>query len=446
MSSPITLSGFNNIDFSQVLNALMAQERLPVNQLTSQRTALTNQKAFFSQFASKLAALDSAADALNSANAFDGRSATVSDSTAASIQVGGSTPRGSYSIAVSSLARAQVTGTSSTHADRDTTVVADGGTLTIGGVAVTLAGPVTLDGLADAINSTSGIGVTAAVVQNGSNFQLTLTGQSTGAANGFAIANGLTGGAGVAFAASNAQEASNAAGTVNGIAFSTASNTVDGVIPGSTLQLVKTAPVENPIVVTITGDRGSVKELVRKVRLAYNEVVAFIDDQQMAAKEKNPASIGRDPLVRNLRSELARVLNTERSVGGVFTAISQVGLSFSRTGTLEFNEAEFDAALDRDQAGVQALFRGAGADPGAFGALSTTIGTYTAAGGLLPTVQLRLDEQVVRIGQRIDDFELRLAARREALQREFTAADLAMKQLNSSLGQLGSLGASMSGF
>jgi flagellar hook-associated protein 2 len=150
--------------------------------------------------------------------------------------------------------------------------------------------------------------------------------------------------------------------------------------------------------------------------------------------------------VRNLRSELARVLNTERSVGGVFTAISQVGLSFSRTGTLEFNEAEFDAALDRDQAGVQALFRGAGADPGAFGALSTTIGTYTAAGGLLPTVQLRLDEQVVRIGQRIDDFELRLAARREALQREFTAADLAMKQLNSSLGQLGSLGASMSGF
>ena len=40
--------------------------------------------------------------------------------------------------------------------------------------------------------------------------------------------------------------------------------------------------------------------------------------------------------------------------------------------------------------------------------------------------------------------ELRLAARREALQREFTAADLAIKQLNNSLGQLGSLGASLS--
>ena len=44
--------------------------------------------------------------------------------------------------------------------------------------------------------------------------------------------------------------------------------------------------------------------------------------------------------------------------------------------------------------------------------------------------------------QRISDYELRLASRREALQREFTAADLAIKQLNNSVGQLSSLGAS----
>ena len=184
--------------------------------------------------------------------------------------------------------------------------------------------------------------------------------------------------------------------------------------------------------------------MVDKVRLAYNEVVSFIDDQQLAAKEKNPASIGRDPLVRDLRSQLARVLNTERTVPGVFTAISQVGLGFTRTGQLEFNEAAFDAALDRDATGVQNLFRGSGAVTGAFSDLSTTIAAYTSAGGFLPAAQTRLNDQVSRIGERIDDMELRLAARREALQREFTAADLAIKQLNNSLGQLGSLGASLS--
>jgi len=440
MSSPITLSGFNNIDFSQVLNALMAQERIPVTQLQTQQTALTNQKTFYATFASKLASLESAVQDLSSANAFDGRSATVSDPTAATVQAGGTTPKGTYNVLVTSLAKAQVTGTSSTHADRNTTAVAAGGTLTIGGVNVIVNGPVTLDGLADAINGTANIGVSASVVQNGGNYQLVLTGRDTGATAGFAITNNLTGGAGVAFSATNAQDASNAVGSVNGIAFSTPSNVVEGVIPQSSLQLVKTAPT-NPIVVTITGDRSSVKALVEKVRSAFNDVVAFIDDQQLAAKEKNPASIARDPLVRNLRSQLARVLNTERTGLGSFTAISQVGLGFTRTGQLEFNETAFDAAMDRDAAGVQALFRGNGTDSGAFTALSTTIDTYTTAGGLLPTAQSRLDDQVSKIGHRIDEYELRLAARRESLQKEFTAADLAIKQLNNSLGQLSSLGA-----
>jgi flagellar hook-associated protein 2 len=443
MSSPITLSGFNNIDFSSVLNALMSQERIPVTQLTQQQTALTNQKTFFTTFATKLASLESAVASLTAASAFDGRSATVSDPTAAKIQVGSTTPRGSYSIAVSSLAKAQVTGTDSVHADRNTTIVASAGTLTIGGVAVTLTGDVTLDGLADAINTTANIGVSASVVQNGNTFQLALTGQQTGAANTFAITNGLSGGTGgVTFSATNAQDASNAVGTVNGIAFSTPTNTVDGVVPQSTLELIKTATPTNPIVLTITGDRSSIKELVNKLKGAYNDVVAFIDDQALAAKEKNPGSIGRDPLVRDLRSQLARVLNTERTVTGVFTAISQVGLGFTRTGQLEFNEAAFDSALDRDPAGVQNLFRGTGGVGGAFSELATTIAGYTSAGGFIPMAQTRLTTQVSRIGERLIDMERRLAARRETLQREFTAADLAIKQLNNSLGQLTSLGGS----
>jgi flagellar hook-associated protein 2 len=446
MSSPITLSGFNNIDFGQVLNALMAQERLPVVQLEQQKTALTNQKGFFATFASKLASLESAVEALTTATAFEGRTATVSDSTAAAVTVGGTTPRGTYTVTTTSLARAQVTTTTSTHADTDTTVVASGGSLSIGGVTVTLSGNVTLQGLVDAINGTDGVPATASIVQNGSNHQLVLTGAETGLAGAFTITNSLSGGSGVTFSATNAQNASNTVGTVNGVAFSSPSNQIQGVIPEGVLTLFKEAPVTNPVSVTITGDRNSVKELVRKVRAAYNEVVGFIDDQQKSSAEKNASSIGRDPLVRNLRSQLAQVLNLERPVGGTFTAISQVGLSFSRTGQLEFNEAEFDTALDRDTASVIRLFQGSGVDDGAFSALRETVETYTAAGGLIPTAQERLDAQVLKIGDRISDFELRLAARREALQKEFTAADLAMKQLSSSAGQLGSLASSYSAF
>jgi hypothetical protein len=102
-----------------------------------------------------------------------------------------------------------VTGTSSTHADHDSTIVASAGTLTIGG---RRRHP---DWRAHARRSRQPstarrTSASALVVQNGGNFQPVLTGQSTGAANSFAITNGLSGGAGVAFSATNAQDAANA--------------------------------------------------------------------------------------------------------------------------------------------------------------------------------------------------------------------------------------------
>ena len=96
MSSPITFSGFNNIDFSQVLNALMAQERQPVTQLTTQQTALNNQKAFFATFASKLAGLESAVDALDRRQRLRRPQRDRLRSDRGHVQVGGTTPAGSY--------------------------------------------------------------------------------------------------------------------------------------------------------------------------------------------------------------------------------------------------------------------------------------------------------------------------------------------------------------
>ena len=60
MSSPITFSGFNNIDFSSVLEALAAQERIPVTQLESQQAALKQQRTALGSLATKLGAIESA--------------------------------------------------------------------------------------------------------------------------------------------------------------------------------------------------------------------------------------------------------------------------------------------------------------------------------------------------------------------------------------------------
>ena len=109
MGSPITFGGFNNIDFGVVLNAIMQQERAPLTALETQRTRLEAQNSAFATYASRLASLESAAESLAKTDGLSRVAATVSDSSAVGISSGSSTITGRYEIAVTDLARAQVT-------------------------------------------------------------------------------------------------------------------------------------------------------------------------------------------------------------------------------------------------------------------------------------------------------------------------------------------------
>lgn len=433
MSSGVTLSGINNIDFGMILNAVMAQERLPLQQLEQQKEQLESQRTTFGTLASKLGTLLSASDDLRAVNAFQSTTATVSDPTRLGLTAGGTTPEGSYEIYVDALARAQVTTSATTFADKNQTIVASGGTLTLGGVDVAISGDVTLEGLAAAINGTDGIGVTASVIHNNGQYQLMLTGRQTGAANGFTVASSLTGGAGLAMNATNAQEAGDAQARINGVAVTSSTNSFDGVIAGASFTTLRADSLA-AVTITITASNDSVKAMVDTLVTAYNDTVKFLGEQSASAEA---SSIGRDSLVRGLRRELVSALMRTQA-SGTFTSLAEVGFEFTRTGELEFDASKFEDALGRDKASVEALFRGDGSG-GVFGALGSTIKTYTDAGGLVLNAQERIDSQVDKLTKRIDDFEVRLAIRRAALQKEYAAADALIAQLNSAGSSLSSL-------
>jgi flagellar hook-associated protein 2 len=441
MSSPITLSGFNNIDFNQVVESLMQLERQPVTQLETQQAQLQKQRTAYSTLATKLSAVESAAADLASSTAFTSTLATSSNEAVAKASGGIGAPNGTYSLKVTQLAQAQVTVTNGTTPDADTTVVASGGTLTIGGQVVTLTGAVTLNGLAEAINNTPDIGVNASVVRSGGAYQLVLTGKETGTDKSFTVSNGLTGGTGVSFSATNAQDALDASFLLNNVPVTSASNTVENAVPGATLTLQQTN--ETPITILITADTSSVEALVKKFTGAFNDLQTFLEQQAKAFGSKERDNIGGDPLVRQLRSSLSRVAGREVATGDSFTALAQVGLTFNRTGQLEFRNADLQKALSTDRDGVIKLFQGGSGFDGVFDHIKAAVGTYTSGGGLLPTAQTRLNDQLTKIGDRIAEMERRLAIRKQALQKEFTAADLAIAQLNSSKNQLGSLSGSL---
>ena len=453
MGSPITLSGFNNIDFNLILTSIMRQESQPLEALQSRQATLKSRANSFGVLATRVATLQAAAAKLSSATDLAGYKATSSSATAVAVSATSSAIPGRYDVVVNELARAQVTASNTVAPDADTTIVASGGSLTIGGVTVTLSGAVTLRQLADAINATSSPPARASVVQSGpSSYRLVLSAAETGQASAFTVTNALTGGAGVAFtdtdsdgvsgddAADNAVQASNANLLVNNIQVISATNTIATAIPGVTITAYQRNPAAT-VIVDVAADPSALEAKVTSFITSYNDLVKFATDQVAAAGRGDQSSIGRDPLLAQIRNQLRGKLTSEYAGGGL-TSLSQAGIEFTRQGTLELNQTTFTAVAGR-AADLAALFAGTTTTPGAFASLDTLLDSYAQSSGLLPGARQQLTDQAARLSDSIFKMQERLATRRAALQREFTAADAAISQLKNQSGSLASFGASL---
>lgn len=450
MGSPITFSGFNNVDFGGVLNAIMQQERAPIAAIEAQRTTLQAQNSAFATLATRLATLRSAAADLAAGESVDKVTATSSDEAAVGISTGSSAVTGRYEVVVSELARAQVTQSESSYASAND-VVATSGAVNLARfgdppVDVVITGSMTLQQLATAINEHPDSPVNASVVQvSPGQYKLVLTGRSPGTANGFTVSFSppLTGGQGLTFkdtdgdglsgdsVEDNVQGAVNAQLTVNQVAVTSATNTLTDVVPGVTLTLKKKDPA-SVVTIDVTKDTGKTAAQVEAFASAYNALVAFMNEQNTAATAGKPG-IGRDPVVRGLRDSLrSAVANAEEA--GVYRGLAEVGIGFDATGKITVDQNVLKAAVSGSPNDVRTLFASR------FEAMKTLISGYTDAGGLVADARTRIGSQVARLGARIDTMEGQLAIRRAALQREFIAADRAMSQLNnqgSTLSQLG---------
>jgi flagellar hook-associated protein 2 len=446
MSSPITFSGFNDIDFNTVLSALMTQASLPLTTLQGQQRALQTQVSSFDTLSARVSSLRSAADKLSTLSAVSTMAGTSSSSSVA-VSVAPNATAAHYDVTVTELARAQVTVSSTSAADANTTAVTTGGTLTIGGVAVTVTGNTTLQGLADAINNTSGIGVSAAVIrQDATTYRLALTSNVSGAANAFTVTSTL--GNGVRFtdtnndgisgdsAADNAVSAIDASIIINNVVATNSTNTFDNVVTGVTLTVTKKDPAA-VIGIDVKADGNALATKLESFIAAYNDTVSYLEAQRVSAGNGDAASIGRNPVLRQLRNDLrSELLGAHGSAA--FTRLSEIGVEFTRDGKLELDRTVFNAAVATNGDDVRQFLAGTG---GAFPAIEAALDTYTNAAGYFTTAKDRLRRQVDLMDSQIEAMQLRLTLQRDMLQRQFTEADAAMSRLKSQSGSLANLGA-----
>lgn len=440
MSTPITLSGFNNIDFNSIINALMQQASIPVTNLQTQQQSLQTQNSNYGTLASKLGALETAANQLAATNSVLGTAVTNTNPSAVSLSTSTTTPQGTYSVVVNSLAQAQVTASTSTYADSDSTTVASGGSITIGGVTVNVSGNTTLQGLADAINAATNIPVTASVVQKSpGTYELVLTGSNTGTANAFSITNNLTGGAGITFGG-NAQNATDASATVNGLTITSSSNTIESAVPGGTLTLEEADPAST-VTLTVTQDTSAGKTLVQNFVTAYNDLESFIQGQQQAYLKGDSTSIANDGLLRSLSINLRGLLGGSGGTDSTYQYLAEVGIGFDSSGNLTFDSGTFDTAaagtLIND---VQALFSGTDGTNGLFSSVDSLLNGYVGSGGLVATQQTQITDQVAAIGQQIADMQNQLDLQRQSLVQEYAATDTTISSLKNQASSLSGMG------
>ncbi len=387
LSSPGIGSG---LDVSGIVSQLMAIERRPLTVLDSKEAVQQTQLTAFGSLKGALSSFQSNVSALSDPAKFTAVSASLADSSLASISADSSAVAGSYDVEVQTLAQshklksANFASTSTTIGSGSITIqfgTYSGGTFTLNpdkaAQAITIdSSQSSLAGIRDTINLADA-GVSASIVNDGSGDRLVIASKDTGLSNALKITTtdddaNNTDNAGLSQLVYDASTggttnltetvaASNATMVIDGIAISKASNTITDAIEGVTLNLVKTNLGESSTL-SITKDTASIQNAVSSFVDAYNDLNKTISDLSRYDAETNRASIlTGDFTVRSIQSQVRNAIsNPLTTAGGGLSVLSEIGVSFQVDGTLTFDASKFSTVANDVSKDISTLFASVG--------------------------------------------------------------------------------------
>ncbi len=364
----INFSGLaSGLDTKALIDAILSVERKPIEQLQARQSTLGQRKAALDELRSKLAAFEGALRDISLQGTFRGRTGSVGDESVLRASPSAGAEIGLFAVEVSQLAAAhKVKSAGLSAADED---LVTAGTITIQSGAndpITIDvnasnGNNTLNAVRDAINSADA-GVSAAIIFDGTDYLLTVRADESGADNALAITD--TTNLALDQAANLVTAAADAQFTVDGINVSSSTNRVSTVIPGVTLELLKTnlgSPVNVEVAADIDGVVGEVDALIDQ----YNELMDFFNSQD---SRDSQGPLAGDLTLRQIKQKVQSLFT-----GGVpgipvgeIRALSSIGVSFDgKTGRASLDTSVLRELLETrfDDVGDVFLSSGSASDP-----------------------------------------------------------------------------------
>lgn len=389
----------SGLDVKSILTQLVDAERAPTeNRLNARETELNAELSAFGLLNSSISTFQSSLGKLQSPSSFSSIQASVSDTAVLSAATTGIAQDGNYTVEVSNLAQPHtlasiaftnindVIGTGTLNFSFGTTVYDPGTSFAAGDDTYTSFTKnadrsdalITIDntnntisGIRDAINSAN-IGVSAAIVDDGSGFRLLIASGQRGIDNSMEITvdeGGLaadnTDTSGLSLLAFNSvatnteqtQSAQDAQLTVNGLSVNRDSNLISGVIPGVNMTL-NTTNIGTPVLVSVTNSNVSqAKENITSFVNSFNDMTTVFNGLTKYGQggNANGVLLG-DTTARNILQQTRRELGGLIENGGNFNSLSSIGVKTKLDGTLEINDALLSKSLNEDFDSVAQLF------------------------------------------------------------------------------------------
>lgn len=432
----VTSAVSSSIDVNSIVTQLMSVESRPLTVLQSKEAAYLSKISAYGSVKGALSSFQSAVNALSSPSLFSAQSATASDPTVLSGSASLLATGGSYDITVNNLAKAQklssagqVSTISTIGAGTATTISFSFGTVSGGALAggvysgasfapdaahATMSLVIddsnnSLQGIRDAINRAE-VGVKASIVNDGAPgtpFHLTLSSTATGATSSMRIS---ASGGDPAVAAlldydpagtqnfTQTAAGQNASLTVDGLAVSSATNTVTDAIAGVTLNLTKGGGATTTL--TLGNNTAPVASAVQALVKSYNDTNSTL--KKMTGYDpvtKTGGLLHGDATMIAIQVKLRATLATALSGTGdsKLTNITQLGVNFQKDGTLSVDSGKLQTALDQNFGDFASLFTAAGkasdslisfagssgtSVPGSYAVTTTSLATRGSAAGV----------------------------------------------------------------
>ena len=449
MATITSLGTGSGMDLESLVTKLMTVEKVGLTNLQKKQSSYETKFTAMGALNSVLSSLQTAAKGLQPAtlktplSTFATFTAQLSNEAVGKASAADGAVSGTYSLEVTQLAQGNRL-KSSSFSSSATAITSTAGTITLElgsmtsgytrdkNIPINLSAGATLENLRNAINQ-SDAGVTATIINGTAGSQLVLTGPegannvlrlSSSDISGFNFDPTVTGTQGW----SETQAAKDAAFLLNGIAATSHTNTVQGVLDGVTLELAGTntgAPTTLKISQEHTENMTKALEaFVTAYNTAYSKMTSL---GAYNAETKVAGELQGNSTLRFATTQVRQTLFgvTSGTTGSPYQTLNNIGVKIGTDGKLSLDKTVLASAIKADPTTVAQLAANVGE------AYDTAVGRMTGSGGPISIATNGLTSTINDFKARQEKLQLRLDAIESRYRAQFSALDKLVSSLTS---------------